>query len=433
MHLEHRVRDHCLRHGLLPPSAGVLVLVSGGADSTCLMHLLAAIHDGPLHVLTIDHGLRPEAAAEVAAVADAAHALGLVVHVEALGLEHGSAVLARARAARLATAERVRQREGLDLIATGHTRTDHVETVLFRAARGTGRTGALGIRPRRERFVRPLLTVSRGEAREWCLAQGVGFVDDPTNADPATSRARVRHGLVPALEAVHPAAEANLARLADLLADEGEVVRAVVAAATTRVQRGAGLDARLLGDEPVAVARLLVRGLLAGAQFPADALGAEVVASVLARAATGRGTLEVPGGLVAVERGVLVADPAGARPVPITATVLDVPGTVHVPGVTVTARPGRAAATSPASAWVHARGAMVVRAPEPGDRLALAGGGHQSVGRLLQAAGVPARHRPGVPVVADGERVLWVAGHRASADAVAAPGAPGINLMAVDA
>jgi tRNA(Ile)-lysidine synthetase-like protein len=69
----------------------------------------------------------------------------------------------------------------------------------------------------------------------------------------------------------------------------------------------------------------------------------------------------------------------------------------------------------------------------PGDRIALPGGGHQAVGRLLQAAGVPARHRAAVPVVADGERVLWVAGYRASADAVAGPGEPAVNLTAARA
>jgi tRNA(Ile)-lysidine synthase len=92
-----RIRAHCRRHGLLPPSAGVLALVSGGADSTCLMNLLPAIHEGPVHVLTIDHGFRPEAADEAAAVAEAARSLGLPVHVESLGLARGSGAMERAR------------------------------------------------------------------------------------------------------------------------------------------------------------------------------------------------------------------------------------------------------------------------------------------------------------------------------------------------
>lgn len=427
MDLAPRVRDHCARHDLLPSSAGVLALVSGGADSMCLMGLLAGMH-AHVQVLTIDHGFRPEAAAEAEAVARAAEEIGLAVHVEHLGLAPGAAAAERARDARLAAAERVRGREGLDLIATGHTRTDHVETILFRAARGTGRTGALGIAPRRDRFVRPLLCVSRAEARAWCQARGIAFVDDPSNDDPSAARARVRHGLMPALHAVHPDAEANVARLAALLADEAAVVDHAVQEASRHVRRGDGLDVALLGEQPVAVARLLVRALLDDAGLPADARGAGVVDAVLARAASARGTLQVPGGVVSVDAGVLVAEPAMALPRALAPLPLPVPGAVALPGMQVAARTGEAGETSRTSAWVRAHGPLVVRAPAPGDRIALAGGGHQAVGRLLQAAGVPARHRPGVAVVADGRGVLWVAGHRACADAVARPGEAAVNL-----
>lgn len=426
-----RVRAHCRRHDLLPPGTGVLAMVSGGADSMCLMHVLPQVHDGPVHVLAIDHGLRPEAKAEVAAVGDAAHALGLPVTTEALGLAPGAGVAARARDARLAAAERTRRALGLHVVATGHTRSDHVETVLFRTARGTGRTGALGIAPRRDHLVRPLLCLSRADTRAWCRATGVAFVDDPTNHDMATARARVRHGLLPALGAVHPGAEANVARFADLLADEAQVIDLAVRDARARVARGEGLDARALGREPVAVARLLVRRTLATAGLRGDAMAADVVDAVLARAACGSGTTQVPGGVVAVDRGVLVAEATQPGAEPLAAVPLEVPGAVRLPdGSAVRARRGTAGTASPASAWVRPVPAMVVRPPRPGDRIALPGGGHQPVGRLLQAAGVPARHRPRVAVVAAGDRVLWVAGHRVSADAVAVPGAPAINLVA---
>lgn len=427
MDLAPRVRHHCARHDLLPSSAGVLAMVSGGADSMCLMNMLAGMH-AHVQVLTIDHGFRPEADAEAEWVARAAGELGLDAHVEHLGLEPGPAAAERARDARLAAAERVRQREGLDLIATGHTRTDHVETILFRAARGTGRTGALGIAPRRGRFVRPLLCASRAEVRAWCEGRGIAFVDDPSNDDPSAARARVRHGLVPALDAVHPDAEANVARFAALLADEAAVVDHVVQQASRRVRRDGGLDVALLGEQPVAVARLLVRALLDDAALPADARGAEVVDAVLARAASARGTLQVPGGVVSVDHGVLVAESAAALPLPLPTAPLPVPGEVALPGMQVAARTGEAGDTSRTSAWVRARGPLVVRAPAPGDRIALAGGGHQSVGRLLQAAGVPARHRQGVAVIADDRGVLWVAGHRACAESLARPGERAVNL-----
>lgn len=449
--LAQRVGAYCARHGLLPAGSGVLLMVSGGADSMCLMHVVADLHDGPVQVLSVDHGFRPEAADEARAVADAARARGLTAHVESLGLAPGPAALERARDARLAAAERVRGREGLALIATGHTLTDNAETILFRAARGTGRAGALGIAPRRDRLVRPLLGLTRDEVRAWCVERGVAFVDDPGNDDPVTARARVRHGLVPALEQVHPQAQRNVARMAELLADEAAVVDAVTDAAWHRLATRAGapglgapgpgapgpgapgLDAAGLVREPVAVARLLARRLIASAGLPAAAHESATVDAVLARASAGTGITEVPGGIVAVDTGVLVAEAAIDRPVVIGVEPLAVPGTVRLPGLELHAARGTAGRTSCDSAWVRAAGALVVRGPRDGDRIALAGGGHQPVGRLLQAAGVPARHRAAVPVVAEGDRVLWVAGHRASADAVATPGEPAVNLTAVPA
>jgi len=134
-----------------------------------------------------------------------------------------------------------------------------------------------------------------------------------------------------------------------------------------------------------------------------------------------------------VDGGVLVAEAAGQLPRVIADAPLAVPGSVALPGVEVRAARGVAERTTGHSAWVRATGGLIVRAPRDGDRIALPGGGHQSVGRLLQSAGVPARHRVAVPVVAQGGRVLWVAGHRASADAVAAPGESAVNLVAVPA
>lgn len=309
MSIEQRITEYCTRHELLPPGTGVLALVSGGADSTCLMHVLARVHTGPVHVLVVDHGLRPAASVEAAAVVAAAEGLGLTAHRVDLHLASGAGAMERARDARLAAAEEIRRREGLDVVATGHTRTDHAETVIFRIARGTGRTGALGIAPRRDAIVRPLLCLSRHETRAWCDDHGVAFVDDPTNDDRATARARVRHGAMPALTDVHPAAEAHLARLADLLRDEGEVIAAAADAAWARCSRPGGVSVRHLCTEPAALARLLVRRLITEAGLPSDALGSEPVERVRARAARGRGRDQIPGGVATITRGVLSVTP----------------------------------------------------------------------------------------------------------------------------
>lgn len=393
------------------------------------MHVLPQVHDGPVHVLAIDHGFRPTSAHEAAGVADAARALGLTAHVASLGLPSGAGAMERARDARMAVAEVVRAREGLDLMATGHTRTDRAETVIFRLARGTGRRGAIGMAPRRDLWIRPLLDVSREETHAWCQERGLAVVDDPTNADLRTARARVRHGVMPALDAVHSEAEAHVVGFADLLADEDEVIATIVDAAWNRHTRHGGLDAAGLVVEPPAVARLLARRLIAEAGLPGDALARGVIDDVLECVATGTGRRDVPGGLIALDRGVLVVETAPVAT--MTPQYLAVPGSVRMGSRLIRATSGRAAITSSHSAWVRATGPLVVRAPRDGDRIALPDGGHQAVGRLLQSAGVPARHRGLVPVVADAHRILWIAGHRADPEVVALPGDDAVHLEVV--
>jgi tRNA(Ile)-lysidine synthase len=425
--LEARVADHCRRHGLLPAGAPVLAMVSGGADSTCLMHLLAALHDGPVGVLAVDHGLRPGSRDEALAVLEAAAALGLAGHLESLDLEPGPGVQERAREARLAAARRVAERGGYARVATGHTASDQAETVLFRLARGAGRAGALGMAPRRGPFVRPLLCLSAAQTRAWCEARGIEVVRDPSNEDPAHARARVRAGLVPALAAVHPGAERHVAAFADLLRDEAQLLEPLVDAAWARAREGGpGLGAEALAAEPAPMRRLLVRRLIAEAGLPGEAMGAEPVARALALLDGGR-RAGLPGdGEAALARGRLVV--SGPAPPAPQAAPLPVPGRAVFGAVAVRASQGEGCAPGPRRVAVRADGPLVVRPPRPGDRLPLPGGGRRAVGRLLAEGGVPARLRAGVPVVATPERVVWVAGHRAADDLLAPAGAPAVLL-----
>jgi tRNA(Ile)-lysidine synthetase-like protein len=105
-----------------------------------------------------------------------------------------------------------------------------------------------------------------------------------------------------------------------------------------------------------------------------------------------------------------------------------VPGRAALGAVVVRATEGRGAAPEPGRVAVLPAGPLTLRAARPGDRLALAGGGRRAVGRLLADAGVPPPLRERAPVVAAGERVVWVAGHRAAADLLAPPGAPAVVL-----
>ncbi|HWH15079.1 MAG TPA: tRNA lysidine(34) synthetase TilS, partial [Miltoncostaeaceae bacterium] len=414
---------------LHPPAPGdrVLAMVSGGADSTLLMHALAAVHPGALGVVTVDHGLRAEAAGECAAVRAAASALGLPAWTLALDLEPGAGLQARARAARYRAVRALAAREGWDVIAAGHTRTDQAETVLMRMARGTGRTGALGMAPRSGDLVRPLLCVAAGEARDWCRARGLEVADDPGNADRRFARVRARDALE-ALARVHGGAEEHLAGLADLLRDEEGVLAPAADAAWERCRRGPGVDAARLAGETPALARRVVRRLLAAAGVPAGAATAAAVERVRALAAPGAPPRTVLAGAVPVERqgGVIaVARAGGPPPGPVA---LPVPGEVRFGAVRLRSRRGPAGPPAPERVALRVDAPLQVRPPRPGDRLAIAGGGRVALGRLLARGGVPSGLRGHVPVVAAGDRVLWVAGHRAAADALAPPGAPSVIL-----
>lgn len=420
--IEERISRFIAERDLIRPSDALLLMVSGGADSMCLLHVMTRIHSGRIGVLTFDHGLRPDAFHEVELVRAAGDALGVPVITRRLGLAPGAAVQQRARDARRDEARRVAAAEGFDRIVTGHTATDQAETVLFRIARGTGRDGAVGMRAQGA-VTRPLLAVSRDETRGWCAANGVVYVDDPSNDDTRFARARVRSGLLPALLDVHPGADRAVTRFAELLDDEGALIGALVDAASARCATATGLDLERLRHEDVPLQRLLVRRLLADAGIAADAVW---VREALALARRGNGSRDVEGGRITVWRGELVAE-AVASPPPDPVR-LGVPGEVRYGDRIIRASRSVAEAPDPDRVDLRIDGALTVRGPHPGDRIALAGGGRQAVGRLLAAAGVPADRRPSVPVVACGGHVVWVSGYRAGVDVLAPPGTPATRL-----
>lgn len=210
------------------------VAVSGGGDSMALMHLLAEYRaaGGPEPVVvSLDHGLRPAAAAEVAMVAQAAAALGLS-HTALFwrGWDGRGNLMAAARAARYRLIADWARAEGLPAVALGHTADDQAETFLMRLARGAGLNGLSVMAEERQAagmlWLRPLLATTRAELRDWLGARGVAWVEDPTNDDAAYERVRARA----ALAALAPLGISAL-RVAEVTAHLREV-RAALDAAT---------------------------------------------------------------------------------------------------------------------------------------------------------------------------------------------------------
>ncbi len=197
--------------GLLAVGDRVLVAISGGPDSTALMHALAKL--APRLGITfvaavVDHRLRPESGGEAAEVCRRCARIGIACEVVEVDVgkarrPHVSAQEA-AREVRLAALEAVAARLGCAKIALGHTADDQAETLVFRILRGTGIAGLAGIPYRRGPFVRPLLDVRRSQVLAYLARRKLDFFSDPSNANRRYARSRIRHDVLPALARENP-------------------------------------------------------------------------------------------------------------------------------------------------------------------------------------------------------------------------------------
>lgn len=177
------------------PLGRCAIAVSGGGDSMALLHLALQAGLRPL-VLTFDHNLRPESAAEAAWVAAQATALGLPCRLGRWDTPARRGVLAAARTARYRFFAQACADEGLTHLLVGHTLDDVAETFLIRRARGSGPQGLAVLPPQTTLFgltvVRPLVGVRRHDLRAFLTGQGVSWLEDPTNTNPAYLRPRLR-------------------------------------------------------------------------------------------------------------------------------------------------------------------------------------------------------------------------------------------------
>jgi tRNA(Ile)-lysidine synthase len=242
---------------------GIVIAVSGGPDSVALLHLLARWAAGgprpPLVVATVDHGLRPESAAEAALVARLAAGLGLPHRVLPWsGPKPAQGLPEAAREARYALLAGLARARGASHLATAHTLDDQAETVLMRLSRGSGLAGLAGMRAEVERaglrHVRPLLAWRKETLVALCRREGWAFVEDPSNRDARFARARWRR-LMPLLadEGLTPE---RLARLAERARRAEDALDEAARATLERARRGAGpgLRAQPLVDAPFEIA-----------------------------------------------------------------------------------------------------------------------------------------------------------------------------------
>lgn len=321
----------------------LVLAVSGGPDSVALMWLAArwrrGLARGPqLTVVTVDHGLRPEAAREAREVRQLAAELGLPHRtLRWRGAKPKTGLPAAAREARYRLLAGAARTAGAGHVLTAHTRDDQAETLLMRLLRGSGLAGLSAMAPLSERdglvLARPLLDVPKSQLIATLRRAGIGFAQDPTNRDTAFTRPRLR-ALLPLL-AAEGGDSRNLARLAARLARANAAVEVLADGAERFLRlrdRGDAPQAGVRSFEAAAFAalpeevrlRLLLRAVNAlGHEGPAE-LGKveallsaldQAIAASLRRRATGRSVLKqtLAGALISLAGGRIHIAPAPAR------------------------------------------------------------------------------------------------------------------------
>ncbi len=411
----------------------VLVAVSGGADSTALLHVLWRLAPAwrlRLHVLHVDHGLRSDSARDAEFVRALGARLGVTVDVTAVTVARQDSLEAAARLARYAALEACADRVRADRIALGHTADDQAETVLMRLLEGTGVRGLAGIPPVRGRVIRPLIECRRPAVVEELRRAGLDWVEDPTNRDPKFLRNRVRHELLPLLAgSYNPAISETLARVAALARESVDALERVAAAELARLgafEEGAvtlPLGALRALPRPAAAEVLRQAAARLGSRAPLRAWAHRGLRRLLAEPAPRRPfrlagvTLEVSGPRVRLALAALAE---------LVERRLALPGRLDLPeiGKALEARLGgveRYAIPAEANRVVFDADelpeAVLVRARRPGDRVEPFGGCARKLKGLLIDAKVPRWERGRVPVIEAGGRILWVAGVRRGAAA----------------
>jgi tRNA(Ile)-lysidine synthase len=297
-----RIAGNISRYNMFQPGARVGVAVSGGADSVCLLHVLfelAPRWNLHLRVIHVEHGIRGEASrADTQFVRELAESLGLpfacrTADVPALAQETRDNLEQAARRIRHEFYRELTARGEVDRVATGHTRNDQAETVLYRILRGSGVSGVAGIRPATsDGIVRPLLLLCRGEVESWLRERHISWREDQTNADPAYLRNRIRHQLMPLLRSEYnPSVDDVLARMATLAAEDEQFWDAQIGdvPSTFEVSR--------IADATSALGRRIVRKAIENVKGDLRQVDFNHVEAILnlARSTEGSGRLQIPG------------------------------------------------------------------------------------------------------------------------------------------
>ena len=436
-----KIKETIKKYSLLNAGDCVVVAVSGGPDSVCLLsvlHSLAKDLDLTLRVAHLDHMFRgKESAGEALFVEGLAKKFNIAATIEKIDVpafcrERGLSAQAGAREVRYGFLANVAETVGAACIATGHTATDQAETFLMRLVRGAGVSGLSAIPPKRGNIIRPLIEATREDVLGYLQSVGLEFATDPSNAKPAYTRNRIRADVLPVLREFNPRIVETLAAEAALLRDEDEAVEAYL----TQMMKGMfdqqeegviAIKRTEFNALPPAFRRRMFRlaaGLI-GADSPVlSRVQVDEALGFIAGSQTGR-AMRLPQGL-RVEREYERFNLSKAQEAEHFSHTLAVPGTTSVPELgididRILSDGGPAwEAEDKNYRWQalfdydKIRPLLTLRNRWPGDRFCPAGMGGRSkkLHDYLVDEKVPRRKRDAIPLLCSGEDILWVVGHR---------------------
>jgi tRNA(Ile)-lysidine synthase len=402
------------------PGGTVVAAVSGGPDSMAMFHALCRLGDVRVIAAHFDHRLRGDSHLDVEPVERVAERFGVRVvrgsgDVAAHARVSRASIEAAARELRYAFLERIAGETGADFIATAHTRSDQVETVMMRILRGADTRGLRGIHPRRGRVVRPLLSVSRADTLAYCEARAVPCIHDPSNMDRRYFRNRIRHDVLPSLRTAYPGIDAALERIsaaAQQRFDEAETATIHRLGAFFHAEGRDGwtltLDA-FEGLDDDQRAHLISAAL--------EKIGVRDVTCAHYRALTRGASVDLPALRVRREHDALVFSRRDAEALAGEWTITSRP----VSGDE--ARRALDGTRSAHVAYVAADSPLTVRFARPGDRMRPFGmTGHKKLSDLFIDRKIPRRLRATTPVVEKDGEILWVVGVAVSESARVHPG-----------
>ena len=439
-----RVRKTIERFSMIEKGERLLVAVSGGMDSVCLLHVLLDLREEwglELIVCHLNHSLRgDESLRDEHFVGELAAAQNLLYERErcdvgaAFAREKSGSLQEVAREARYAFFAKALRRTGADKVALGHTGDDNAETVLMRFLKGSGAAGLRGIPPVRGRYIRPLIELTRGEVDAFLKERGLTYVEDSSNSSMAYLRNRVRGELIPFIESrYNPNLRETLTRTTVLMARDDDYLlrQAEEMGSALVVERRAGrvtFDraglARLA--DPILM-RILMREITQLIEPKGKVMSnhLDLVAHVI-RGASPNGVACLPGEVRCVrEYDRLFLMKSTVEEVSSFEKKLKVPGVLRITELSLSLEAEVVGMDAFHSAVAERSTAffdgdalsapLTVRLYAPGDRMRPLGmEGHKKLHDLFIDLKVPRAERRRVPLLLSDGEIIWVTGLRQS-------------------